>query len=506
VNNRNAAFYFFLLTIVPAFYFISCTRIHDATDLGDDLVPAVDNITTFDTVIEVETYNGLFTLANVDPLLTDSLPAQKGRIHYVGSITLDPLFGSSKATVFMELKPPFYKYYLEPKDSITQVDSAVLVMDYAETFGDTNALQTVNVYEIDNIPANEFKTDSNYLLRQVHLTKSHLLGTKTFAPSILNDSVKTFLDTTKNQLRIRLNMGPSTEYIADKFVKLFDSTSASGASGAYASDSAFRANFKGFVVEPQGVGNALMGFNMTSGKTKLALYYKYKKNGVPRDTLRFFTFTIANGVVPSSASANLIERDYTGSALAATLGPAQDDLVYLQNTPGTFTAIKIPGLASVTNRVIHRAELLVEQIYHPSDAVFVRPENLLLDVLDTALKNYRYMPYDFTVDATNTPNLISFGTSGKQVADGFGNPVHTWRFNITRYVQNYLTGREPLHQMRLYVPHISIDIYKPNAGFSAFVNPLGFNSAYARGRVRVAGGNYSDASKKMRIRIIYSKI
>jgi hypothetical protein len=35
---------------------------------------------------------------------------------------------------------------------------------------------------------------------------------------------------------------------------------------------------------------------------------------------------------------------------------------------------------------------------------------------------------------------------------------------------------------------------------------IGVNSSVARGRVRVAGGNFADPTRKLRLRIIYSKI
>jgi hypothetical protein len=51
-----------------------------------------------------------------------------------------------------------------------------------------------------------------------------------------------------------------------------------------------------------------------------------------------------------------------GSPVAATIG-------YIQKTPGTFAMIKIPGIARLSNRIVHRAELIVEQIYDPSDDI-----------------------------------------------------------------------------------------------------------------------------------------
>jgi hypothetical protein len=495
VTNRIAAF-FLSLFIISVLLVSSCKHIHDSIELGDDLVPAVDYVNTFDTVISIETYNDSFTIGNSNHLINDSTRMSKSGIHYVGKITNDPLFGQTDAKLFLELKPPNYKYYFENHSDSLFIDSVVLVLDYKETFGDTNALQTLRVYELDNVASNLFNADSNYLIRRqgFFYNQNLQLGSKTFAPNILNDSIKAYKDTTKNQLRIKLDNSFGTRLLQ------YDSS----ASGAYANDSAFRSKFKGFAIVSEAGGNAIMGFSLTTANTKLALYYRYKN--VPRQdtTVKYFPF---NPI--TSGNANYITRNYAGSPAGFSLAGGttiQDDLVFLQSTPGTFTRVKIPGLAGVTNRVVHRAELIIEQVYHPSDEMFFKPEYLLLDVLDTALKNYRYMPYDFTFDQTNTPNLISFGTVGRITDDGLGNRVTTWKFNISRYVQNYLTGNEPLHEMRLFAPYVVYDIYKPNQNVVGYYFGIGLNSAVARGRVRVYGGSYSDPTKRMRLRIVYSRI
>lgn len=494
MTNRIAAF-FLSLFVVSALLISSCKQIHDSTELGDGLVPAVDNINTFDTIISVNTYNDSFTIGNTDYLINDSTRIAKSGLHYVGKITNDALFGQTEAQLFMELKPPNYKYYFENHSDSLYIDSVVLVLDYKDVYGDTNVVQTLSVYELDNIASNAFKADSNYLIRRKAFSYNGggLLGSKTFAPNILNDSIKAYKDTTLNQLRIKLNNSFGDRLLA------YDSS----ATGAYASDSAFKSRFKGFAVVSEAGGNALMGFSLVGANTKLALYYRYR-NADQDTTVKYFSF---NSI--TCGNANYVTRNYAGSPAGFSFAggtTALDDLIYLQNTPGTFARIKIPGLASVTNRVVHRAELIIEQVYHPSDEIFYKPDYLFLDVLDTALKNYRYMPYDFTFDASNAPNLLNFGTVGRITDDGLGNRVSQWKFNVSRYVQNYLTGREPLHDMRLLAPYVVYDIYKFNNNVVGYFNGVGLNSTIGCGRVRVAGGSYSDSAKRMRLRIVYSKI
>lgn len=491
MNRRISFFYFSLFIAVSSSIILSCTRINDATDLGDGLIPLVDNVNTFDTTITVETYNDSFWLSNSNPLLTDSFRISKRATHILGKISNDPLFGSTDAKIYLQLKPFNYKYAFENHSDSLYIDSVVLILDYVETYGDTNALQTVQVSEIAT--SSVFRYDSNYLIRQATFPTIGVLGSKNnFAPNILNDSIKAYKDTTKNQLRIRLSDAFGTRLL------LYDST----ATGAYFSDSAFNSKFRGFAIESTS-GNALMGFNLASGKTRLALYYRYKN--VPRQdtTVRYFTF---DGV---SANANYITRNnYIGSQAFPTFGNGQDALVYLQNTPGTFARIKIPDLLNTPNCVVHRAELIAEQIYDASDLLFTRPDALLLDVRDTALKFlYRFMPYDFEYNqGTRENNGFQLGYAGKKTVDAFGNPITVWKFNISRYVQNVLTRREPLHELRISTSPDVVGFYQPSILGGGVPIQISLNSSIGKGRVRLAGGNYADPTKKMRLRIVYSKI
>lgn len=473
--------------------FSSCRKINDATTLGADLIPVVDNINTFDTTIDVETYNGLFTA------LTDSQTINGSSEFFLGQINNDPLFGGTDARMYFELKPSVYRYAFEVanKDSLF-LDSVVLVMDYVETIGDTNTFQTVNVYEMDQ--SNVFKYDSVYRLNQNNFTHVNQLGSKTFKPSELNDSVKAFMDTTKNQLRIKLDNSFGR--------RLLDYDSTAGINGAYYSDSAFRTKFKGFAIQSMTTGNAIMGFDLTGNNTKLAIYYSYKKNGVLDTTVSYFRFTSL------SASANYILRDHSFGEISTVQGPSEDQLVYLQNTPGSFARIKIPDLQQIGNRLIHRAELIVEQVHdvNGTDTIFPVPEYLYLDAYDPSITNgknpYRTIPYDFSYDGSDY-NRISFGSFPQNTKDGAGNTIKVWKFNISRYVQHILTGTSALYDLRIFAPleveeEYGIPPNVPDISFGYNAAPLRVNLAPVKGRVRVGGGSHP--TQRMRLRLIYSKI
>lgn len=471
--------------------FSSCRKINDATTLGADLIPVVDNINTFDTSISVQTFNGLFDS------FSDSQRLERSEEFFLGKINNDPLFGGTDARMFLELKPTIYKYAFARKDSL-EIDSVVLVLNYVETYGDTLVPQTVNVYEIDQNPSQPFKSDSVYLIRKEHFSYSNLLGTRTFLPAVLNDSVFAKKDTTKNQLRIKLNNSFGQ--------RLLDYDSTSGTNGAYASDSAFKTKFKGFALRSTSSGNAVMGFDLGGTNTKLAIYYRYPKaGGLGRDTVvDYFRFTTL------SAAANYIERNHTIGEISTVQGPTEDNLVYIQNTPGSFARIKIPDLLTIGNRLIHRAELIVEQVHdnNNTDTIFPAPEFLYLDAFDPTIilpkKQFRTIPYDLTFDGSDY-NRSSFGSFPINTVDGSGNKIKVWKFNISRYVQHVLTGTSTLYDLRLSAPYSVREEYgtPPLVTDQTLVLFPNLNGI-VKGRVRVGGGNHT--TQRMRLRLIYSKI
>jgi hypothetical protein len=483
VNKRFLPAILICIALLSATF--SCKKINESTTLGDDVIPGVDGVTTFDTTLTVEAYNGLFDG------ITDSIFMGRSDDHILGNISNDPLFGKTNAKLFLELKPSFYKWTFSGivnPDSL-HFDSVVMVLGWRGTYGDTTAMQRVRVYEMDQ--SNLFKIDSAYQIRQQYFTYSKLLGTKDFFPYTLNDSVKVLKDTTANQLRIRLN-----DNFGRRLLIGYDS------SNAYSSDSAFKNYVRGFAIEADpSLGNALMTFGLLNEpNTKLAIYYRYTKNGKTDTTVGYFLFT------GSSAQHNFIDRNYTGSPLlAAQGGSSPDNYVYIQNSPGSYATLKIPALRNLSNRVVLRAELIMEQVYDISDKTFLNPEVLFLDVYDSSLSGYKTIPYDF--DPVNDNLLQFFGIYGKTQTDDVGNLIRVWKFKLTRYVQNILTKKEPFTQFRLFthryvIDNIRADPYNNTGSFST--PPIKLNSNFVFGRVRVGGGNHP--TQKMRLRIVYSKI
>jgi hypothetical protein len=472
--------------------FISCTKINEPTELGGSLIPPIDNITTFDTTIDVETFNEVFG---------DSTRSSRFEQQFLGTISNDPLFGRTTAAMFLELKPDRYPFTFDTVNGAQQtlfIDSVVLVLGYRGTYGDSNALQKVDVFELAS--STSFKADSAYLISSYQpFQPAGLLGSKTFAPKVLDDSLTMLRrERAANQLRIRLDNSFGERLLS------YDSVRTS-LNGAYASDSAFKSKFKGFAVFSDSnfaSSNALMGFSLADTNTKLAIYYRTERANNRKDTsVSYFRF------IPGLAgSANYVSRNRSGAEITTYLNngaTTPDPMVYLQNFPGTYARVRVPGLANVSNRLVHRAELIVEQVYDPSDLIFPPPTFIYLDAYDTAAKKYRTIPFDVSFDQTGQLNTQIFGLVGEKTKDPANNPVSVWRLNISRYVQNVVNGTAKLHEFRLSTPYALTTLYSGPEILTTF----SINNVYARGRVRVAGGNYpANPARRMRLRIIYSKI
>jgi hypothetical protein len=335
----------------------SCTKI-DSTDLGNGLIPAVDNVHTFETVLEVETNNLLF------PDTSRTFGTQPIAI---GAISDDPEFGKTTAHLYLSMVPASYGSHPFVKKDTVVIDSVVLSLQSSTLYGDSMSQQDFEVFQI--APSADF-TDTLY--HRIDMPDLPLaggaLGHKVVDFWTLNDSVhyvnvKDTISTAK-ELRIKLDTG-----FARQFVN-FDTTT------QYRGDSTFRTFFKGLAIKVnEGSSPGARGlayFDVTGANTKLTFYLRIQNNGK--------TDTIAPAFVHRSHHADVIRRT-PGHGFQQYLanGMEKDDKIYLASTPGSYASVKIPGLDTMTNRTIHRAELILEKIPSVLDNIYTQPPILFID-------------------------------------------------------------------------------------------------------------------------------
>ena len=139
MKKYRLAFSFLIVSLVIAF---SCKKINEATELGGDLIPAVDNVKTFEVALKTESTNALFD---------DSVRVGYSDVLALGDI-VDAEFGNVHANFCFNVSSPTYgSYPFKSKvDSLGAIDSVVLSLGYAGAYGDTigNGVQNISVYEI----------------------------------------------------------------------------------------------------------------------------------------------------------------------------------------------------------------------------------------------------------------------------------------------------------------------------------------------------------------------
>lgn len=458
--------------------FIACRKINESTSLGNNVLPAVDNITTFETYLPAETDNFL---------LTDSTQVYMSDNMAIGHVSNDQNFGEVHGDGYFAMVPPttlFYPFYR--KDSIVGIDSVVLSLAYTGQYGDTNSTQTLRVYEISQSAV--FSDTVLYKLNHADFpTTGTELGSKTYQLKKLKDSVLYIRkrDTTKlaNVIRIPLNASLGSRFAT------YDTTNT--ANGGFRSDSLFRTLFKGLAIKADNAGNGLTYISPSSTNTKLIVYFRVQKSGVIDTTFTEFYHTVA-------PQANLVRRTI-GAEWNNYLnnGQSQDDKVYLASVPGSFGAIKIPGLDTLSNAIIHRAELILTPLVTPQGGIFPHPPTLLLDRINAAGDTASTFDLDMSLSdnyGSYTYDVSKFG--GGLLSDS------TYRFDITRYVQKIVTNDSSNFKLRISAP-LRTTLYSPIYRYRGLVT---VNSLAAYGRVVIAGGNYLNPAKRLRLRVIYSKL
>jgi len=484
-----------ILPITTAILFFSliiagCSKL-DTTDIGSELIPAVDNINTFDTILTINSTQGVFT--------TDTTKVGNTDDHALGKITTDPLFGTTDAKIFAQFKPTFFPYYYgNAKDTIIGFDSVVLCLSYKGFWGDSTTPLQLQVQEVAANAGGLW--DSLNQVKTVNYAPptTNILGSATIDVTTLGNLIKytNGKDSVRNQIRIKLSSAFANSLFA------LDSSG----NNPFKSDSLFKVFNNGLAIVATS-GNGLLYTNFTDSSSKLEVHFRRKNGGVP-DTV-YSAFKVVTGLstlITQSATVNNIVRNRP----AQVTNPAPGE-IYLQTAPGTYANLTIPALSTISNRVIHRAEIIIEQIPDNPvlDGYFSAPNYLYIDLKDTGTTDkWKPMYFDLNpatgYDPDNSnyyyPGTIDFGYFGgfvRSKTDVFGNPVKYYNFNLTRYVQQIVTKHTNNYTLRLYAPY---DLEYPQY----YSGLIPFNNRLAQGRIKVGGGN--NVNHQMKMRIVYSKI
>lgn len=504
--HKRACILFGLILIFIA----SCTKL-DTTNIGGDLLPEVDNINTFADTLDIIASQG-DTCQGSD---YDSTKMTLSENHLLGHVVDDGLMGATDAELFLQLKPNFYPYFIGTyRDTIIKPDSVVLCLSYKGSWGDTATPMTFQVFEVPSTQHGLWDSINQYNPISYRPAQgSSLSNPTTVYLNQLGSYTKFGIkgDSVNNQIRIKLN---------DNFRDLLfsrDSSSSNFTKNSFYNDSLFRLFNNGFMIKATS-GNALTYIDLyQDGKTRLELHYS-KKNKTS-DTVYsaldttysfwYFKSGLDGSSVRNSSLSNFIKRQNRAIPVADTLNGNQE--IWLQTTPGTYATLKIPKLDTLSNRIIHRAEIEIQEITDGSQSTtFTPPAFMYLDLVDS-VNPLKYKPIyrDLNPNTFYDPDYKNatypFFPTGNRVDytyfGGYQRKRGTQTFytiNITRYLQQLVTNKGNNYKMRLFPAHSF-----RYSQYSPYFFPYG--NTLADGRIKVGGGNNPNPNYRMRLRIVYSK-
>jgi hypothetical protein len=458
----------------------ACNKI-DTTDLGNELIPAVDNVNTFQTILDITSENVLF----------DDTTRKYAGDYGVGVIEDDPEFGKTRGALYFGTAPTSFGTHPFIKQDSVVIDSVVLSLAFSSLYGDSNSIQEFEVREIDQ--SAEFSVDSAYMLGHPDFpVVPQLLGSKQVNFTTLNDTIQYVeaKDTVNSSRELRIKLDTN---FGRRFVNYT-------VDNAYKNDTVFKTVFKGFEVKVNDASqqkNALAYFNIADTKSRLTFYLRVVNNG-KTDTVAPY-FTHLSGRDPQ---ANLIRRTPAhGYLTAITNANPNADKIYMQTTPGSYAKLTIQGLDTFaqTNRVIHLADLTVNRVEGLQDNIYTAPTLLFLDAINAARDSA------FTIRTDFIPSSTAPGYDVSTIGGVLRNN-NSYSFNISRYLQGIVTRKEPIQTLRIYAPYTTSPFYMPKNGIPTEKVSLTVNTPAAAGRIILAGGAFPDETKKLRLRIIYSKI
>ena len=480
---------FLVLFLSTIAVIVSCKKINEATELGDELIPAVDNINTFELILDAQSTHHLL---NADIRVDKFIYGDQVALGHLN----DPEFGPTHANFQFSLAPSAPgSYPFIVRDSL-KIDSVVLSLSYTGGYGDTaGGMQTIRVYEI--APDAPFRTDSLYRYDDPGSHFPRLgteLGSTTYQVNKLKDTVSfrrppDTIDTkVTNVIRVRFN----DTMLGHRFTTM-DTSRVSPLGGfTSASDSIFRKLFRGLSIEAEQSGNVLTYFNLNDvNNTKLTVYFTAIENGLTIRSSYDFNHGSYNG------QTNYIQRS-TGFIANGNGG---NDRLMILSTPGSYGALYFPGLDTLTNRVIHRAEVMAVTLPSAGGNIFTAPSRLMLDRTNRGLPDTNFILQNDLIPSFD--GSIDYSAFDGNLRNG------VYRFNITRHVQAIATRKIPNDTLRLYAP-LRTTLFATNlpvqgslSGSYIVAPSIG---RVANGRAIIGGGQYANPDQRLRLKIIYSKL
>ena len=349
--------------------------------------------------------------------IDDSVKTTNLVYNLLGSIN-DPIFGKTTAGI--------YSQFTFDTTAITfgqsaGYDSLVLTLAYTGAYyGDTNSLQTVKVYELDDTISN---SNSIPYYATSSIPARTLLGSKTFKGRI-HENVLIGTDTLLPHLRIKLDKN-------DDFIKyLINADSAS-----LASSSNFIKYFKGLYITTESVdrGGCIYYLNLSRALTSMTLYYHNSTTSATSNTSRDF---VVNAYCRSFTHFNHYNYSQAVSLLTQNFANKNyrngDSTLFLQAMAGVRIKLNFPYLnawSSKGNIFVNRAELTIP-----------------VDTIESSYKKFTPPAkiYLWTVDSKGTMLLLRDFSNSNYLEQAYDTVRKAYVCDISEYFQKRINNKSVL--------------------------------------------------------------
>lgn len=345
--------------------------------------------------------------AKVNTQAITSIETDGVAIGTVGNMN-DPVFGKTYASVYTQFTLASNNVFFGGNAAI---DSIVLAIKYAGTYGKFNQGFDINVYEVDQT----MDAAATYYSNQSLAVKVPAVGNIYNYKPNLTDSIRVKGQAFPSHLRVRLNDAVGTRILNADTSQL-------------ASSSTFNNFFKGlYITTNTGQnGQGLVYLELRSIISRLEIHYHSEAG----DSL---TYYIPIGA--ASATINHFDHNYLGTAVSNAINapnPSGEEVAYVQAGAGTRAKLTFEGLDTIpTNIAINKAEVTVYQAIDPtgSDSIFTPPAFLNLLRVDD----------DGSAKVVDDAILGNFGANRVAVTVD-GQAMYRYKFNITKHLQKVING------------------------------------------------------------------
>ena len=361
----------------------------------------------------------------------DSFDTKVLRYLMLGQLN-DPIMGFSKCDIITQFSLPVEQFNFGfDVPLVPTIDSIVLQLPYTTNtsyYGDTNAVQHLNVYELTE----DLIYDSAYYSNRNYSSSSTLLGQYNGSYGNMSDSVNLAYshDTIRLGPHIRVRLDNITPLFKDRFT-LPDANSA----GWFSTNVAFQQVFKGLVIKSTSISSpigCLAYFNLYAPEAAVVIYYN--------DSLKN-EFPIYQNTVHTNKFSNTINPSIS---IQPRLGGVHSDVNYLMPS-ALKTRITMPYLLDYVkhNKIaITGAELILTIKSGTTSTLYTPPKTLILTGSDS-IGNIA-SSYDLDI--------------GRTYYGGYIEGDSRYRFNIIRQLQ-YMINEYQNNQRN------------SNFGFNLYVSP-----------------------------------